>query len=272
MSQIVSLVRRHAVAFVALFLLTGTTAVALTAESSSVGSRRIYACVNTGDDELSLTSARASCPPGVRKISWNAAGARGARGPAGARGSAGATGAKGDIGPAGPKGDTGATGAKGDTGATGPAGSTGPAGAPGPGSPTKYAEFFALMPPDNAAPVAPGSAVQFPENGPSAGGITRSSPSQFVLPDAATYRVAFSVPVTEAGQLELTLNGAVVPYTVTGRATGTTTIAGEALVTASAATVLSVVNPSGNSTALTITPLAGGSQPVAATLVMEELS
>ena len=95
----------------------------------------------------------------------------------------------------------------------------------------------------------------------------------FVLPDIGTYRVAFFVSVSEAGQLQLSLNATALPYTVYGRATGTSQIAGEALVaTTTTNSVLSVVNPSGNSTALTITPLAGGAQPVAASLIIEQLS
>ena len=61
--------------------------------------------------------------------------------------------------------------------------------------------------------------------------------STFVLPSIAVYRVAFSVPVEEAGQLVLTLNGSELPYTVTGRATGTSAIAGEALVRTTAPSI-----------------------------------
>ncbi len=128
------------------------------------------------------------------------------------------------------------------------------------------------MPPDNAATVAPGSPVEFPQDGPHDGAIVRSGSSTFVLPDIGTYRVAFSVSVTEPGQLELTLDSTALDYTVYGRATGTSQIAGEALVTTTAAnSTLSVVNPSGNSPALTITPLAGGTQASAASLVIEQL-
>lgn len=159
----------------------------------------------------------------------------------------------------------------------GPAGPKGDAGPAGPIGPSHYVEFYALMPPDNAASVAVGSAVQFPQDGPQKGGIVRSSPSAFVLPTIGTYRVAFSVSVTEAGQLELTLDsggGAVaLPYTVYGRATGTSQIAGEAPVTTTAVnSVISVVNPTGNSTALTITPIAGGTHEVAASITIEQLS
>jgi hypothetical protein len=75
---------------------------------------------------------------------------------------------------------------------------------------------------------------------------------------------------------ELTLDpgsGAVaIPYTVAGRATGTSRIAGEALVTTTVVnSKISLINPSGESTALTITPLAGAVAAVAASLVIERL-
>jgi hypothetical protein len=129
------------------------------------------------------------------------------------------------------------------------------------------------MPPDNAATVAPGTDVQFPQDGPTSGTIARTGPSAINLPAIGTYRVSFSVPVTEAGQLILTLDGADLAYTVVGRATGTTAITGESLVTTTGVnSVLTVRNPAGSSTALTITPLAGGTRPVSATLVVERLS
>jgi hypothetical protein len=127
------------------------------------------------------------------------------------------------------------------------------------------------MPPDNAATVAAGESVEFPNDGPGSGAITRSDAETFVLPDAGTYRVQFIVSVTEAGQLGLEQNGVLVPYAVFGRATGTSQIVGEALIDATAGDTLSVVNPDGNPTALTITPLAGGTNPVAASVVIEQL-
>jgi hypothetical protein len=143
-----------------------------------------------------------------------------------------------------------------------------------------YAEFYALMPGDNAATVGIGVPVQFPQNGPTTGVITRrggSSLTQFVLPNVGTYRVAFSVSITEAGQLVLARDpgsGMVdVPYTVYGRATGTSLISGEALVTTTVAnSAIELRNPAGNTTALTITPIAGGTQAVVASLVIQQLS
>lgn len=171
----------------------------------------------------------------------------------------------------GPTGATGPMGPAGDTGPTGPTGATGPTGSAG--GALDFADFFALMPPDNAATVAPGTDVSFPQDGPtSAGGITRTGPSSFQLSAIGVYQVMFQVSVTEAGQLILTLNGADLAYTVVGRATGTSQIVGIALIqTTVADSILTVRNPAGNSTALTITPLAGGTRPVSAHLVMTQL-
>ncbi|MFO7552742.1 MAG: hypothetical protein R6W80_15155 [Haliea sp.] len=92
------------------------------------------------------------------------------------------------------------------------------------------------------------------------------------MADIGTYQVMFQVSVSEAGQLILTLNGADLAYTVVGRATGTSQLVGMALVETSAInSILTVRNPAGNSTALTITPLADGTRPVAAQLVITQL-
>jgi hypothetical protein len=75
-----------------------------------------------------------------------------------------------------------------------------------------------------------------------------------------------------AGQLILTLNGADLAYTVAGRPTGTNQIVGMALVqTTVVNSILSVRNPAGNSTALTITPVAGGTRSVSAHQVITRL-
>ena len=129
------------------------------------------------------------------------------------------------------------------------------------------------MPGDNADTVAAGPAVDFPQDGPNSGtGISRASASSFTLADIGTYLVQFQVSVTEPGQLVLTLNGAELPYTVVGRATGTSQIVGIALVaTATENAVLTVRNPEGTAEALTITPLAGGTEPVSAHLTILQL-
>ena len=136
----------------------------------------------------------------------------------------------------------------------------------------EFAQFYALMPPNNATTVAAGAAVSFPQDGPASGDIARATADSFVLAEVGTYRVDFLVSVSEAGQLALRLNGNELSYSVFGRATGTSQIAGEALVTTTTPdSTISVVNPAGNPTALTITPLAGGTAPVAASLVIQRL-
>jgi hypothetical protein len=139
-----------------------------------------------------------------------------------------------------------------------------------------FAEFFGLAPPDNAATVAVGANVQFPQNGPSDGSTVRASASQFFLSNIGTYQVYFQVPVTESGQLVVSLDsggGPVeLPYTVVGRGTTTTQIVETTLVqTTVVNTLLSVQNPAGASTALTITPLAGGNDPVSSSIVIEQI-
>jgi hypothetical protein len=130
------------------------------------------------------------------------------------------------------------------------------------------------MPPDNAATVAVGADLEFPQDGPtSATTITRISPSSFNLAEVGTYLVEFQASVDEAGQLILTLDGVDLAYTVSGRATGTNQIVGMVLVTTTTPnSVLTVRNPAGNSTALTITPNAGGTRAASAHLVIVQLN
>lgn len=84
--------------------------------------------------------------------------------------------------------------------------------------------------------------------------------------------IFFQVSVNEAGQLLITLNNEEIDYTVVGRATGTSQIIGMAIIeTSSINTILTIRNPSGNSTALTITPNAGGNSSVSAHLVIMQI-
>ena len=183
----------------------------------------------------------------------------------------GPQGPAGDRGPAGPQGPVGETGAQGPAGEPGPVGPQGPRGLPG--GILSYADFYALMPPDNSATVAPGTDVSFPQNGPIANtNIGRLGPSSFNLGPIGTYQILFQVSVTEAGQLILSLNGQDLEYTVAGRATGTSEIVGMAIIsTTSANSVLTVRNPSGNAAALTVTPLAGKEVPSSAHLVITQI-
>jgi len=192
-------------------------------------------------------------------------GPQGPAGPPGPPGASGPTGSPGAPGPQGPQGDAGAQGPPGIAGAAGSAGGI-----------SDYADFYAMMPPDNAATVAAGTDVSFPTDGESSGTIQRVSASQFNLPAIGVYQVTFQVSVTEAGQLVLALDsgaGAVeLASTVVGRATGTNQLTGMALVRTTAInSLLSVRNPAGESTALSITPLAGGTSPVSAHLIITRL-
>ena len=147
---------------------------------------------------------------------------------------------------------------------------------PGPEGSSAYAEFYALMPPDNAATVAAGTPVDSPATVPRWALITRLTPAEFVLPSIGTYSVSFSVSVTEPGQLVIALDSggvtAELPYTAYGRATGTSQISGDALVSTTVAnSTIELRNPKGNTPALTITPLAGGTQPAAASIVIQQV-
>ena len=148
------------------------------------------------------------------------------------------------------------------------AGPQGPA-----GGVLNFADFYALMPPDNAATVAPGTVVSFPQDGPNGGaGIARTGASSFNLSQIGVYQVLFEVGADESGQLLLTLNGADSAYTVAGRATGASPSVGMAILeTTTVDSVLTVRNPAGNAAALTITPLAGGPSPVSAHLVIIQI-
>jgi len=198
----------------------------------------------------------------------------GAAGGIGPQGLIGNTGATGGIGPQGPIGNTGPAGSAGATGPIGPMGNMGATGPAGASGIIAFSDFFALMPPNNSATVAVGGDVSFPQTGPvsSGGAIVRTGPSTFTLSAIGTYQVMFQVSVNEPGQLDLTLNSAELAYTVVGRATGTNQIVGISLVTTTVTnSVLTVRNPAGNSTALTITPLAGGARAVSAHLVITQI-
>ena len=250
-----------------------TSGVLSPAHAASTG--HLYACADLPFGTMHLSRAGVSCPGDEEKIGWNAAGLRGPRGLTGKRGATGAAGKNGGIGPAGPQGQTGVGGPTGSAGPPGPKGQTGdsgPTGPVGPAGSSEFAEFYALMPPDNAATVAAGTAVSFPRIGPVIGSITPSSASTFVLGTGGTYHVTFQVSVTQGGQLELELNGIEQANTVVGRATGTSQIVEDALISAAPGSTLSVVNPSGAISALTITPHAGGTTvPVSASLVIERV-
>jgi hypothetical protein len=102
--------------------------------------------------------------------------------------------------------------------------------------------------------------------------ITRTSAGTFNLGAIGAYSVTFQVSIAEAGQLLLTLDGTELTTTTAGRATGTSQIMGVAIITTTAInSTLTVRNPSGAVSALTVLPLAGGTLPVTAHLVIVRL-
>ena len=163
----------------------------------------------------------------------------------------------------GPTGPAGATGVTGQTGATGFA------------ALTQFSMFYGLTagtgnggPTDYAAVIAPKTAagtgrVPFPRNGPITGTIARIDASSFNLPTIGTYEITFRVHTTEPGQLQLELNGADLAETVAvnmNPTIGGHPIIGSFFVTTSVInSVLAVINPAGNSPALTVTPADGAS-------------
>ena len=191
----------------------------------------------------------------------------GATGPTGTAGLTGPTG----TGATGPTGSAGLTGMGGATGPTGSAGATGSAGL----GLLAFGHFFALMPGDNAAPVAIGAPVEFPQNG-AASGIVRASATQFILPVVGTYEVFYQVSTSEPGQLSIWLNGApvasVTPRSRAGRATGTSQIVNDVMITTTLPGMLLTIVNDASPAALTITPLAGGTGSVSATLLIKRVS
>ena len=165
-----------------------------------------------------------------------------------------------------------AGGAAGIAGVAGPAGSPGLAraagsqgiqGVPGiPGAPgiLHFADFYTLLPGDGGGggSIAPGTAVFFPQNGPTTGGIVRLSQTTFLLPIIGTYLVLFEGSVNEPGQFMLRINAVGDANSVAGRDTGTEQIVGISLVTTTVSnSILEVINPPLNTTALTLTPANG---------------
>ena len=201
----------------------------------------------------------------------------GPQGPVGATGATGAQGPQGiqgEIGPQGPQGPAGATGATGATGPQGPQGEIGPQGPRGlPGGVLSYADFYALIPTDNATAITPGTDVAFPENGVIANtNITRTSDTEFLLNATGTYLIMWNATVTEAGQLVLTSNDTELPYTVVGTGDGLDELTGFTILNIVTPTTITVRNPIANTTNVTLTPNAGGTDPVTAHLTIVQLA
>jgi hypothetical protein len=88
-----------------------------------------------------------------------------------------------------------------------------------------------------------------------------------------TYEILFQLSITESAQLVVTLNNVELPYTLVGRASGTSQLIGMAIVETTAPnSLITVRNPVGNFTSLTLTPIAGGTRVVSASLIIKQIA
>jgi hypothetical protein len=124
------------------------------------------------------------------------------------------------------------------------------------------------MPGDNAATIGVGTDIDFPQDGPTNGlDIIRTSSNQFTLVSIGIYSILFQASIDEAAQLVVSLNNIELDYTTVGRATGTSQLVGICSIeTFAQNSILTIRNPASNTTALTLTPFAGGSKSVSANL------
>ncbi len=138
-----------------------------------------------------------------------------------------------------------------------------------------FAEFYALMPSDNAVAVAVGDSVDFPSDGLFFGdSIERNGVSdfEFLLKAIGTYKITFQASIAEAGQLGILLNGALVAKSVVGKASTGGQLVCSCLIDVTVVdSTLSIVNPLGNIGSLTLTASAGGASAVSSNLLIERL-
>ena len=137
-----------------------------------------------------------------------------------------------------------------------------------------FADYYALAPTDNATAIAAGEAVDFPRGSASDYfAISRIDDSTFNLAKPGAYLVMFNVGTDTPGQLELTLNGSPLSYTVAGADAADSQINGLAVVTTTLPnSTLSVINPAGNTSEVTVTQNSGGSAPSSSHLIIVKLA
>jgi hypothetical protein len=137
-----------------------------------------------------------------------------------------------------------------------------------------WAQFYSVVP---SQTTAPGANFAFPSVGPAkpGTGITALTAATFQLAVAGYYEVAYQyTDASGATQVQLTLNGVAVPWSVIGGATGTTQKFGKVIILTSAAnTVLALQNPPGNANTITTPPPDGTeTHQNAATLTIDRLA
>ena len=270
MSYVLALVRRHAVATVAIVLaLTGTAFAAgngLSAIASKHADARIWACVTRQFGTLNLTTASARCPDGQRKISWSAEGQQGARGLSGAAGAAGTQG------PAGPKGDAGTAGAqgpagpRGDQGDVGPQGPAGPAGNQGPaGDPGTFgadggssSELATIA----DATVVGGADVPFGGSSNLGSGIDHTDgTTTFTVSNAGRYRISAAVDITAGigSAIAVAVNGTPVASTDVAALVAVGQVTTDSVVTLAAGDVVTLRDNSAIPFVMALAPGVGAS-------------
>ncbi len=209
-------------------------------------------------------------------------GPQGPRGYQGLRGVPGATGPQGEpgpMGPRGPQGPVGAAGPRGPQGEAGVAGPRGPQGATGPRGPQGLpgacggllglADFYALVPPDNACPIAPGEAIAFPRDGERSGqGAVRCGADGFRLTEGH-YLILFSLTVSGRGRSVLAVGGRELPHTTVGVEAVGGVLSGVAVVAVGCeGAVLSLRNPTSAEAPLMLSPSNRGHGTLSAHLVI----
>lgn len=251
---LLSLIRNNLLGLIALAFVVAPSSYALADSSTDAKTTRV--CVITKTDMLRYVASPGQCRTGEKSFFVSRRGVQGLRGLRGATGAAGAPGAP---------------GAAGATGARGADGVPGPQGVPGVAVTANFAQYYALMPSDNPNPIAPGTDIEFPQDGPNQGTISRRSPTTFILGAVGTYRVTFGATTDSYNsQVQLTVNDVGVPYGTFGRWWYGGMISGDAFITTSAADSSVTVRNVGYDY-LMLTPNAGGSNPVAAYLTIQQL-
>lgn len=127
---------------------------------------------------------------------------------------------------------------------------------------SEYAYYYNLA---VSATVAIAAPFPFDTDGPATSGFlhtasaTPATSAPITIVNAGTYAVQYTVTVAEARQIALYIDGAVVPSTIYGQATGTAVTTGIAIITVAAGAVLTLRNHL-SAAALTLVTPSGGTE------------
>lgn len=125
--------------------------------------------------------------------------------------------------------------------------------------------------------VAIGAPFPFDTDGPfTAGFLHTASPTPatsapITIVNAGIYSVQYTVTVAEARQIALYLDGAVVPSTIYGQATGTAVTTGIAIITAAAGQLLTLRNHLSAAALTLVTPSGGTAENTTNSLVITKI-